>query len=159
MKIRDISDPLSMICGPSADGQRYNLTCPKSLPKASSFLWNGKMLLQVNCRGYVMSKYLEAEAAKYAYAPNIEASTFFQPEQPFYAHHPGRFFYLYDCDVDTLYSAPYEPVRKMPDQFLFSAGQTDICWQLNIDNMIVDIKLELAEKDVVEKWSLSICRV
>ena len=156
MKIRDISDPLSMICAPSADGQRYNLNCPKSLPKASSFLWNKKTLLQVNCRGYVMSQYLEAAAAKYSHAPNIEACTFFQPEQPFYAHHPGRFFYLYDCDADTLYSAPYEPVRKMPDQFMFSAGQTDIRWQLNIDNLIVDITLQLGEDDVVEKWKLSL---
>ena len=156
MKIHDITDPLSMVCGPSNDGLRYNLTCPKTLPKASSFLWNEKTLLQVNCRGYVMSKYLEAEASKYSHAPNIEASTFFQPEQPFYAHHPGRFFYLHDVDSDVLYSAPYEPVRKMPDQFVFSAGQTDIRWQLNIDNVIIDITVELAEKDVVEKWNLTL---
>ena len=120
------------ISGPSECGERYDLYCPTSLPKASTFLWNKKMLLQMNARGFAIAKYLDADVSQYSYAPNIEQKTFFQPEQSFYAHHPGRFFYLLDRDTNELYSAPYEPVRRLPDRFLFSAGIADAIWRLDL---------------------------
>lgn len=33
------------------DNQYVELTSPTSLPKASGFLWNEKMMIHVNCRG------------------------------------------------------------------------------------------------------------
>ena len=112
------------------------------------------MLLQVNCRGYTISKYMDTDISQYSYAPNIEAKTFFQPEQPYYAHHPGRFFYLQDVDAGKLYSAPYEPVRQLPEGFSFSAGASDVKWNLSFDGIAVEVKVELAEKDVLEIWTV-----
>ena len=114
------------------------------------------MLLQVNCRGYAIAKYMDSDISQYSYAPNIEAQTFFQPEQPYYAHHPGRFFYLQDIDTGELYSAPYEPVRQTPDMFSFSAGASDVKWALNFDGIRLDIKVELAERDVLEIWTVTV---
>ena len=144
------------ICYPSSCGKRYELTCPIAMPKASTFLWNHKMLLQVNCRGYAIAKYMDTEVAQYSYAPNIEARTFFQPEQPFYAHHPGRFFYILDTLSNELFSAPYEPVRQLADDFSFSAGASNVIWRLNFDSIKVELKVELAEDDVLEVWSVKI---
>jgi len=114
------------------------------------------MLLQVNCRGYAIAKYMDADISQYSYAPNIEAKTFFQPEQPYYAHHPGRFFYLQDVDTKKLYSAPYEPVRQLADNFTFSAGTTDAKWNLSFDGISVEVKVRLAEEDVLEIWSVKL---
>ena len=112
------------------------------------------MLLQVNCRGYTISKYMDTDISQYSYAPNIEAKTFFQPEQPYYAHHPGRFFYLRDVDAGKLYSAPYEPVRQVPEVFSFSAGASDVKWDLSFDGITVEVKVELAEEDIIEIWTV-----
>ncbi len=114
------------------------------------------MLLQVNCRGYAIAKYMDTDISQYSYAPNIEAQTFFQPEQPYYAHHPGRFFYLQDTGTGTLYSAPYEPIRQQPDMFSFSAGTSDVKWKLSFDGIAVEIKVELAEEDVLEIWTVKL---
>ena len=126
------------------------------MPKASTFLWNANLLLQVNCRGFAVAKYMDTDISQYSYAPNIEAKTFFQPEQPYYAHHPGRFFYLQDVDTGELYSAPYEPVRQLPDVFSFSAGASDVKWNLNFDGISVEVKVELAEKEVLEIWTVKL---
>ena len=112
------------------------------------------MLLQVNCRGYTISKYMDTDISQYSYAPNIEAKTFFQPEQPYYAHHPGRFFYLQDVDTGKLYSAPYEPVRQLPERFSFSAGASDVKWELSFNGITVEVKVELAEEDIIEIWTV-----
>ncbi len=103
-------DKTSML-GPSSDGERYELTSPTHLPKASAFLWNKAMMIHMNCRGYAVAQFMQPEPAKYAHAPNLEAKTFMQPEQPYYAHHPGRFFYVKDEENQQVFSAPYEPVR------------------------------------------------
>ena len=100
---------------PTEDQQYYELTSPTALPKASGFLWNNQMMIHMNCRGYAVAQFMQPEPAKYSYAPNLEAKTFMQPEQPYYAHHPGRFFYLKDEDSGVLYSVPYEPVRATPE--------------------------------------------
>ena len=72
------------------DGRRFILTSPTAMPAASTFLWNRRMLLQLNCRGFATAQFMQPEPAKYAHAPTLEAKTFMQPEQPYYAHHPGR---------------------------------------------------------------------
>ncbi len=64
-------------------GCRLELTSPTMMPRAAAFLWNPKMLLQATCRGYAIAQFMQPEPAKYAYAPNLEARTFMQPEQPY----------------------------------------------------------------------------
>lgn len=135
---------------------RVELHCPKSLPKATSFLWNKKMALQVNCRGYVSAKFMQPEPAKYSTSPVLEAQTFIQPEQPYFAHHPGRFFYFHDLENNALFSAPYEPVRATPSKFCFSAGASDIRWLLEYEGIRIELQLTLSVDDVVELWCVSI---
>ena len=88
------------------DGARLELTSPTLMPRAAGFLWNRKMMIQITCRGYAVAQFMQPEPAKYAYAPNLEARTFMQPEQPCYTHHPGRFFYIKDEDTGEIFSAP-----------------------------------------------------
>ncbi len=141
---------------PSADGARYELHSPTAMPRASGFLWNKKMMIQVNCRGFAVAQHMQPEPGKYAYAPNLEAKTFMQPEQPYYAHHPGRFVYIKDEDTGETFSAPYEPVRKQPDSFTFSVGQSDITWFVKDLGIEVTLTLSLPTEDVVELWSLKV---
>ena len=103
------------------------------MPQASTFLWNRRMLLQLNCRGYATAQFMQPEPARYAHAPTLEAKSFMQPEQPYYAHHPGRFCYVKDEDGDLLFSAPHAPVNRAPDAFAFSVGQGDVAWTVQCD--------------------------
>ena len=114
------------------------------------------MMLQANCRGFMVAQHMQPEPGKYAYAPNLEAKTFMQPEQPYYAHHAGRFCYIKDLDKNELFSIPYEPVKNPLDDFIFSAGQSDIRWQLKKNDLEITMKLSLATNDVVELWSIEI---
>ncbi|TQV71133.1 NdvB protein [Aliikangiella marina] len=114
------------------------------------------MLLQVNCAGYVKSQYMQHDASKYSYGPNIEAKTFMMPEQEFYAHHPGRFFYIKEENKDSLISIPFAPVKSQLESFEFSVGQNDICWRIKHGGLKYKISLQLAKEDVVELWSLKI---
>ncbi|UCE93057.1 MAG: hypothetical protein JSV73_09595 [Flavobacteriaceae bacterium] len=138
------------------NGKRVNLYSPTAMPKASSFLWNRKMMIHMNCRGFAVAQFMQPEPAKYAHAPNLEAKTFMQPEQPYYAHHPGRFCYVKDLDTDQLFSLPYEPVRSVPDEFCFSAGQHDIQWKLVNNKIEVKMTLNLTRDDLVEMWQFEI---
>ena len=140
----------------SENGSRVNLTTPIAMPKASAFLWNKKMMIQLNCRGFAVSQYLHNDAEKYSHAPNLEIKTFMQPEQPYYAHHPGRFVYIKDEENGEIFSIPYEPVRKMPDSFVFSAGKSDIKWMIRHKNIEIEIGLNLPKEDVVELWTLTL---
>ena len=141
---------------PSADGSRYYLQSPTFMPRASGFLWNRRMMLQVNCRGFVIAQHMQPEPAKYSYAPNLEAKTFMQPEQPYYAHHPGRFIYVRDDETMEIFSAPYEPVRRAADRFSFSVGMSDIAWHVVYGSVEIDLSVNLAVDDVVELWSLHV---
>ena len=141
---------------PSADNNRLELSSPTSLPKASAFLWNKKMMIHMNCRGFAVSQFLQPEPAKYAHAPNLEAKTFMQPEQPYYAHHPGRFCYIKNEDNGHLFSVPYEPVRSSSESFTFSAGKSDIRWQIVNDHIFIEMSLSLTEDELVELWSIKI---
>jgi cellobionic acid phosphorylase len=140
----------------SDNNNRIELSSPVSMPNASAFLWNRKMMIHMNCRGYAVAQFMQPEPAKYAFAPNLEAKTFMQPEQPYFAHHPGRFFYIKDEVSGDLFSAPYEPVREQLEHYVFSAGKNDIRWQIEHHGLQIDLCLSLTENDVVELWSFSI---
>ncbi|MFK7887320.1 MAG: NdvB protein [Gammaproteobacteria bacterium] len=144
------------IIGHSAGGERLDLYSPKTLPKAGGFLWNPRMLLQVNCRGYVVAQHMQPEPGKYSHAPTLEAQTFFQPEHPFYAHHPGRFCYVRDEDDQGLFSVPHEPVRDAPERYLFSVGRNDIRWQVENRGIEVDMSVALPADDIAELWEISV---
>lgn len=136
--------------------QTCTLHSPTALPKASGFLWNDKMMLHVNCRGYVVAQFMQPEPAKYSHAPNLEAKTFMQPEQPYYAHHPGRFVYIKDEENGQIFSAPYEPTRVDLDEYRFKVGQGEISWQVIKDEIKVDLSLSLSPDSVAELWSLQV---
>lgn len=141
---------------PSENGKRFELTTPVDMPRAAGFLWNRNMMIQVNCRGYTIAQFMQPEPAKYCYAPNLEAKTFMQPEQPYYAHHPGRFVYIKDEETGELFSAPYEPVRARLDRFVFSVGQSDIRWTVEHLGIRVEMTLSLPTNDVVELWQVAV---
>ena len=139
------------------NGQRYELYSATAMPQAAGFLWNKVMMIQQNCRGYVTAQFMQPEPAKYAHAPNLEAKTFMQPEQPYYAHHPGRFVYIKDETSGEIWSVPYEPVRKEAQNFVFSAGQSDIRWQLRLDSgLTVEWLLTLTPDQPLELWQLTV---
>ena len=135
---------------------RVELSDPTAMPRAAGFLWNQKMMIQMNCRGFAIAQFMQPEPAKYAYAPNLEAKTFMQPEQPYYAHHPGRFFYVKDEETGELFSAPYEPVRAKLDHYVFSQGKADIHWQIEHLGISIYMELVLPKDDIVDLWSLKV---
>jgi cellobionic acid phosphorylase len=114
------------------------------------------MLLQVNCRGYVVAQHMQPEPAKYSHAPILEQPTFMLPEAPLYAHHPGRFFYVRDRETGDLFSLPYEPVRVDPDSFTFSVGRSDIEWRVKNGGIVARVSVSLPVDDVVELWELEL---
>ncbi|MDQ0194191.1 GH36-type glycosyl hydrolase domain-containing protein [Paenibacillus wynnii] len=136
----------------SEDNEYYELTSPTILPKASGFLWNEKMMIHMNCRGYAVAQFMQPEPGKYSYAPNLEAKTFMQPEQPYYAHHPGRFVYVKDEVSGEIFSAPYEPVRVLPDKYTFSVGKHNIVWKIEHNELLIEMCLSLPKNDPMELW-------
>lgn len=141
------------------NGHRYSLTSPTAAPNADAFLWNTRMMIQATCRGYATAQFMQPEPAKYAHGPTLAAKTFMQPEHPYFAHHAGRFFYLKDRDTQTLWSAPYEPVRASYSEFRFEPGIGDIRWVLLANNIETTLTLSLTENDAVECWQVSIRNV
>ncbi|WP_202845274.1 GH36-type glycosyl hydrolase domain-containing protein [Luteimonas saliphila] len=140
-------------------GQRFVLRSPVAMPQASSFLWNRRMLLQLNVRGYATAQFMQPEPAKYAHAPTLEAKTFMQPEQPYYAHHPGRFCYIRDEEEGGLFSAPHAPVNRAPDGFAFDVGQGDVAWTVRCDGIEVELAVSLPADEVAELWTLRVRNV
>ena len=141
---------------PTANNEYYELTSPTVLPKASGFLWNESMMIHVNCRGYTVAQFMQPEPAKYSHGPNLEAVTFMQPEQPYYAHHPGRFVFIKDEETGEIFSAPYEPVRSMPDRYVFAAGKYDIVWTVEKLGVRVEMCLTLPKEDPLELWRIKV---
>lgn len=138
------------------NGERFELSSPDAMPRAAGFLWNRQMMIQVNCRGFTVAQFMQPEPAKYTYAPNLEAKTFMQPEQPYYAHHPGRFCYIKDEETGEIFSAPYEPVRKSLDHYTFSVGKSDIRWTVEHLDIRVEMELSLPVDTVVELWQVKV---
>lgn len=136
--------------------KRLVLTCPTRTPNAAGFLWNKRMLVQVNCRGYVNSQFMQPEPSKYSHGPMIEATTFIQPEHSYFTHHAGRFFYLKDEQSQQIFSLPYEPMRIQLDSFSFEQGLSDISWQVEHMGLAITIKVTLTLNDTVEHWSLTV---
>lgn len=140
----------------SEDNEYYELSSPTILPKASGFLWNEKMMIHMNCRGYAVAQFMQPEPGKYAYAPNLEAKTFMQPEQPYYAHHPGRFVYVKDEVSGEIFSAPYEPVRVLPDNYTFAVGKHNMVWRIESNGILIEMSLSLPKNDPMELWRVKV---
>ena len=151
-----MSDGDNLLCGFEAEGRRVFLSSPTAMPQASTFLWNRRMLLQLNCRGYATAQFMQPEPAKYAHAPTLEARTFMQPEQPYYAHHPGRFCYVRDEDSGLLFSAPHAPVNRAPDRFAFTVGADEVAWVAQHDGIEVHMSVRLPLEDVAELWTVRV---
>lgn len=141
---------------PSENSKHYQLHCPTSMPDASTFLWNQKMLLQLNCRGYAVAQHMQPEPSKYSHAPNLEQKTFMQPEPPRYAHHPGRFVYIRDTSSGEIFSAPYEPSRVKLDEFTFSAGASNVEWHSRKNGIAVKMSVSLPLNDTAELWTIEV---
>ncbi|WP_339722862.1 hypothetical protein [uncultured Paraglaciecola sp.] len=137
-------------------GARYVLKSPKLLPNASGFLWNKNMLIQANCRGYAIAQFMQPEAGKYVSGPALEAKTFMQPEQPYYAHHPGRFVYVKDNTNGVLFSGPYEPVRADLDRFAFIPEPDQITWLSEFNQIRLTLCLRLPTETAIECWQVTV---
>ena len=151
----DASQPPPILLSHSADG-RCELHSPTALPQASAFLWNRRMMIQLSCRGHAVAQHLQPEPARYSHAPNLQAPGFMQPEQPSYAHHPGRFVYLRDEDDGSLCSLPYEPVRRAADAFTFSAGPANVSWQIQTAGLQWRWSVQLPLDEAAELWTLEV---
>ena len=138
------------------NNEYYELKSPTLLPKASGFLWNEKMMIHMNCRGYAVAQFMQPEPAKYSHAPNLEAKSFMQPEQPYYAHHPGRFVYVKDEESGEIFSAPYEPVRVPADNYTFSIGKNNIVWKVECNGILIEMSLSLPKEDAMELWRVKV---
>ncbi|WP_158966890.1 GH36-type glycosyl hydrolase domain-containing protein [Paraglaciecola sp. L3A3] len=138
------------------DGARYVLKSPTILPNASGFLWNKNMLIQANCRGYALAQFMQPDAGKYVSGPAFEAKTFMQPEQPYYANHPGRFVYVKDNADGSFFSAPYEPVRVKLDRFEFIAEPHQITWLSEYNKIRLTLCLRLPTEAALECWQVTV---
>jgi len=135
---------------------QFSLNSPTAMPLASTFLWNTKMMVQINCRGYATAQFMQPEPAKYARGPALEPTTFMQPEQGYYAHHPGRFFYVKDEQAGTIFSAPYEPVRQPLDKFEFICASDHVMWKIEHNAIALKVRMQLDAELAVELWEVSI---
>lgn len=141
----------------AVDGtSKVKLSSPTKLANAKGFLWNSRMVMQVSCRGYVNSQFMQPEPAKYSYAPNMEGKSFIQPEHSYFSHHPGRFFYLKDENSGEIISLPYEPMRAKLDKFSFELGDSDIAWSIKHSDLQINIKVNLTKDDLIECWFFSV---
>ena len=133
---------------------KVTLTDPVSMPDASGFLWNRKMMLQMNCRGYATSQFMQPEPAKYANGPVQEAGGFMQPEPHYFSHHPGRFFYVRESG--QCFSLPYEPMRVPLQQFAFSQLKDAIEWRVEHNGIRFVLTLRLPVDQTIELWKVEI---
>ncbi len=138
------------------EGRRYILDSPTTLPNASAFLWNPKMLLQATCRGFASSQFLQPEPSPYVSGPALQAQTFMQPEQPYYAHHPGRFFYIKDEQTGQIFSVPYEPARAQFDSFAFHCEPARLSWTIECLSLRVTMQVHLDVTRPLECWEISL---
>ena len=132
------------------------LTSPIAMPKASGFLWNKKMMLQMNCRGYAVAQFMQPEPTKYSTGPALEATTFMQPEHHYHAQHPGRFFYVKAKRGGKCYSLPFEPMRNEADEFEFHVQSNALVWKIRYGVLAFNLQVELIPEQGAELWSLSI---
>jgi len=136
--------------------QRIDSSEPIKMPLASGFLWNKNMMIHMNCRGYAVAQFMQPEPAKYSHALNMEAKSFMQPEQSYFAHHTGRFFYIKCIDSGEVFSVPFEPVRAKLNSFNFSVGKDSILWRINHLELEIQLTLSLPKDDTIEMWQISV---
>ncbi len=141
------------------EGTRCILESPTAMPHASGFLWNNKMMIQVGCRGYAIAQHMQPEPSKYTYQPIVEGKIFMLPEQPFFAHSPGRFFIVKDEETGEIFSAPHEPIRTKTTRFEFAPGLNDIRWTVEHLGIEVQLELSIPCDAVVELWRVSVRNV
>lgn len=141
------------------NGERYELTNPTSMPHCAGFLWNKKMMIQITCRGYAIAQHMQPEPSKYSYQPMVEGKIFMLPEQPMFAHTPGRFFIVKDEETGETFSAPHEPLRASPDKFVFSVGKSDIRWCVEKLGIRIELQLNIPLHDVAELWQLTVSNI
>ena len=139
--------------------ERCTLHDPIAMPLAAGFLWNPRMMIHMNARGFATAQFMQPEPSKYARAQIQEAKHFMLPEQGTYAHHPGRFFYVKDRDDGALFSAPYEPVRAKLDRFEFNVTPTDMSWTVEKEGLRVDLTLTLPVADACELWEVKLSNI
>lgn len=151
-----MSDLSPYIQDPTGD---VHLQSPTTLPEASGYLWNKRMMIQMTCRGFATAQFMQPEPAKYSRGPALEATSFMQPEHPYYAHHPGRFFYVRDNATAELFSAPYEPVRAPLDEFRFTCKKHMLTWLVERSGVRVELELTLTRDDVCELWRATISNI
>ena len=144
-------DPLYSL-NPASD--EIALHSSTALPAATGYLWNSQMLLNMSCQGYANVHFMQPEPATYTSGPALEAKTFLQPEHQYYPGHPGRFFYF--NDKNSYFSAPYAPVKRVADAFVFTISSEKITWQIKQGPWQIDLEVMLAGDEVAEVWSLTI---
>lgn len=138
------------------EGKRFSLTDPKIAPNSAGYLWNRHMMIHMNCQGYAVAQYMNPEPKKYAHAPNLAATSFMQPEQPYFANHPGRFFYLRDEETGEMFSAPFAPMKMPVESFEFLPGLNDIVWRIKHKGVSLEITLTLGEESQAELWHIKV---
>ncbi|GBL05393.1 gluconokinase, GntK/IdnK-type [Glaciecola sp. KUL10] len=129
---------------------------PITKPNACGFLWNEKMMISMNCQGYANAQFMQPEPSKYAFSPSLEAKTFMQPEHPYFAHHPGRFFYIKNEKTNALFSLPFAPCKILPESFSFIVESDLITWKVKNAGIEIELCLSLADDRALEKWSVKI---
>ncbi|TKB44415.1 gluconokinase, GntK/IdnK-type [Thalassotalea mangrovi] len=139
-----------------SDMHQLHLTSPTQNPGASGYLYNPSTMLQVNCRGYASAVVMQPEPSRYSTSPVQEATTFWQPEKQYFAHHPGRFFYIKDETSKEFFSLPYEPVRQQGVSFKFTVGVDRIEWQIEHMQLKCHLQVTLDSELAVEVWQLNI---
>lgn len=135
--------------------QTIDLFDPLSIPDASGYLWNDKMMLQMNCRGYASAQYMHPEPRKYSFGQSIEATTFMQPEHHYHSAHPGRFFYV-KIDDSECFSIPYEPMRVKLDAFKFTQANHCLSWLIIHKRLKFELSVRLGDSEALEYWELKI---
>ena len=138
------------------NGKRFSLTDPKLVPNSAGYLWNRYMMIHMNCQGYAVAQYMNPEPKKYTHAPNLTATSFMQPEQPYFANHPGRFFYLRDDESGEMFSAPFAPMKTPLESFDFLPGLDDIRWHIKHKGVKLEITLTLGEDCQAELWHVNV---
>lgn len=127
-----------------------------SIPNASGYLWNKRMLLNLSCQGYANVHFMQPEPATYSSGPALEAKTFLQPEHQYYPGHPGRFVYFRDHDTHQLFSAPFAPVNEKTETFEFRVSDTQVSWTIRYLHWEIHLQASLPEDDVLELWQLRV---
>lgn len=145
--------------GFSDDGRSYVLDSPTLAPQAGGYLWNQRMMIQTTCRGFAVAQFMQPDPAKYAHVPTLAGVSFMQPEQPYFTHHPGRFFYVRDDETQELFSAPYEPTRAALDAFEFIPDVNEIRWRVRGNGVEIKLRLGLDADVVAEFWEVEVSNV